>query len=1540
MAVIEVDDNYSSGMRAPQGRAPEPESQITDGGAAIWGAAFRQTNSFVSAMQAMRNSGSFAPTPGYNPVDDIKEWKDQRYLLDHGSRFVGSRSYAETNAIKAQIDQEESDKRLLASSGSAGFIAQMGAGFLDPTILMPAGVAVDSVKGGLTFARAAARTGAAGLLQTATQEALLHASQQTRTFEESAINVASGTILSALIGGGAAALLSRGERAALTAKLHAERAEMNAHAENPVSPETTPAAVEVAGRVYEAPDTPAAIALAEQEAGRALAPDEIKVVVEPSSPGLAAAAGAAASDARELKLVGFGLNKVPVLGKLIEKTSPMQRLLGSTATSVRRAIADLAETSLLTKENLEGGVTTAGPALDREARLHMNQLHVAVGDKLTKLFSEYRFGEKKFAPRMRAGWDDMLGRRADDVMTFDEYKEAVSDALRNGDTHDIEQVTAAAQFIRQKVFEPWKKRAIESGLLSEDVATKTADSYLQRLYNKQAIAANRPAWVNTVTDWLEGDQTVKRHAQARIGDLDRQLDSALDNIARYENRIETLSEQMDRLGARLDEKAMDINRATKRDDVLTERASSIAEELRETNAFISEARVGLRDPEMLERLDALERDTKALEKQQRPVTEQDLQKIENAEIKGILTGPTRKAAEMLTGRRKFPKTPSFLSWIIKQGGIRADEPNIGDVLSSIDRKSWHGQRIAKKGGLTLDELAEKLIPEEYPGLLDVGAMDAARNRPTREQMLRFVDDAAHGREPQWFVDAARNGEDVAAAQYAAVLDEMFHRAGVEVKTPRDVAAVLAGDKRFGVTLEDLDKIAADMAASGESIPLSMRLSDKTEQLTVAREQVQAIRDQLAASMRARESAQRRLDLADARTAENQIGERAIRGRIGILEDRMDIAARRRELNEDFLALAHRNRDDLMGKIEKEIAAWEGKSTKEAKAALKARAEAEKLREEAKAQGTYKGKDERMTSADKAVKKAVNRILKSDRDLPRAELESRAQEITDRILGSPDGRLPYDLDMSHGEGGPSSDARGPLAARQFNIPDKLIADYLENDIEHVVGAHLRTMVPDVLLTEKFGDVNMSEAFRKINDEYAALVQGAKSEKERGALEAERQGAIRDLAAVRDRIRGMFGIPATAPMRNAARAAAVAKNFNVLTSMGAATVTSLPDMAGVVMRHGFQAAFGDAWRPFFAFLTRQSDAWGEAGRQYRAMGIAVESVLASRHHALTDILDTYHPQSRVERTMQWATNKFQFVNMLAPWTDFAKINASIVAGSEILRATRAVSEGKASARQLRLLGESGIEPHMAERIYKAFETGGEVRDGVHLPNTSDWADLEAKRVFEGAVARDADISVVTPGQEKPLWMSDPLLSVLGQFKSFTAAATERVMIANLQRRDAQVLQGIMFSMGLGMLSYKINSLTGGTKTSDRPQDWFKEAISRSSLLGWFEEGNALASKATRGRVDIYRLIGADKPLTRFASRSAMDQILGPTAGKVQSLLSVTSAASAPSQWSEADTKALRRLIAGQNVYYVRRLFDEVEAGANHAFGIPMKGQPENR
>jgi len=143
---------------------------------------------------------------------------------------------------------------------------------------------------------------------------------------------------------------------------------------------------------------------------------------------------------------------------------------------------------------------------------------------------------------------------------------------------------------------------------------------------------------------------------------------------------------------------------------------------------------------------------------------------------------------------------------------------------------------------------------------------------------------------------------------------------------------------------------------------------------------------------------------------------------------------------------------------------------------------------------------------------------------------------------------------------------------------------------------------------------------------------------------------------------------------------------------------------------------------------------------------------------------------------------------------------------------------------------------------------------------------------------------------------------------------------------------------MLSYKLNSVLGGQPTSDKPGDWMKEGISRSGITGWFEEGNALAGKLTRGKVDMYRLVGSEKPLSRYAGRSVLDQMLGPTAGKLDRMQRI-SGAIAMGDWNEHDTHATRQLVFYQNLFWLRGVLNQVERGANNAFGIPMDQKPGN-
>jgi hypothetical protein len=497
---------------------------------------------------------------------------------------------------------------------------------------------------------------------------------------------------------------------------------------------------------------------------------------------------------------------------------------------------------------------------------------------------------------------------------------------------------------------------------------------------------------------------------------------------------------------------------------------------------------------------------------------------------------------------------------------------------------------------------------------------------------------------------------------------------------------------------------------------------------------------------------------------------------------------------------------------------------------------------------------------------VQSIIKSDRDLSRAELRSRAQEIAGRIISSPEGRLPYDLDLGGPKiGVPSAGAelRGNAAHREIDLPYDVAAPWLDRSATRAAKSYLHSVWPDTVLAERFGgDPNMLVKFKEIEEAYAARAAGL-SEAASKKLMAQRDTDMTIVAGLRDRTRGVFGYDPS--QRNVARVSQAALKINNIVSSHMMAVSSLPDMAGAVFRHGFESGFGTSWGAYFRTLV-DNEAWQalkKQGKELEAFGIGIETKTAARQHALQDINELYRPASKVERALSWASDKAFIVNLLAPLTDVQKRISANVAMNAILRATKAVAEGKATQKQLVMLGESNIKPHVAEKIWQHYsENGGAQVKGVYLPNLADWPEGEAKLAFQAAVARDVDIAVVTPGGEKPFWMSRQGWNLIGQYHSFNVAATQRILIANLQRADAASLAGTVAAISLGMLSYRINTLVSGQPASDRPQDWFKEGISRGGVLGVLDDANTIASKMSRGGVDIYRLIGADKPLSRMA------------------------------------------------------------------------------
>ena len=564
-------------------------------------------------------------------------------------------------------------------------------------------------------------------------------------------------------------------------------------------------------------------------------------------------------------------------------------------------------------------------------------------------------------------------------------------------------------------------------------------------------------------------------------------------------------------------------------------------------------------------------------------------------------------------------------------------------------------------------------------------------------------------------------------------------------------------------------------------------------------------------------------------------------------------------------------------------------------------------------------------ADTVAKKADEFSRLSD-----DEITDIVDQTIDTILGNADGRIPYDSIVS----GP----RGPLKERLLRIESKKIQEFLNTDIEEVLHAQVRTMSADIELTNKFGSVDMAEQIRKINDEAnrkIAAVDGMLDKegkaatpevkaKERARLEKARRSAVRDIEGMRDRIRGQYALPSN-PDGIVLRAGRVARNLNYLRLLGGMTLSAFPDMAGIVFKHGLTSTFRDGFVP----LVTNIKAVRMAGKEVKAAGTALDMILDSRAMSLAEIGDDFGRGSKFERAVKSAGTRFGVVSLMAPWNAAMKQFSGMIVMTNMLHATEAIAKGAATAKQVRKLGAAGINTDLAERIHKQFKKYGEAQDGVLLAKAGDWDDRLAREAFRTAVVRDVDRIIVTPGQDKPLWMSTELGKTIGQFKSFQLSSMQRVALSAMQQRDAETMSGIMTALGLGAFSYAAKQWVAGREVSDNPLVWAVEAIDKSGVTGWLMEVNAISEKATRGRVGASAITG--EPVSRYASRNVVGAFFGPTPDAVSDIFQVSGSIFA-GDTTKSDLHKIRGLLPFQNLFYVRGLLNKVEDEAGDAMNLP--------
>ncbi|HAB2181008.1 TPA_asm: hypothetical protein GB201_11995 [Salmonella enterica subsp. enterica serovar Give] len=523
--------------------------------------------------------------------------------------------------------------------------------------------------------------------------------------------------------------------------------------------------------------------------------------------------------------------------------------------------------------------------------------------------------------------------------------------------------------------------------------------------------------------------------------------------------------------------------------------------------------------------------------------------------------------------------------------------------------------------------------------------------------------------------------------------------------------------------------------------------------------------------------------------------------------------------------------------------------------------------------------------------------RGEKTMSREEAEIAADTTINRITGA---KIPQDFANVF-----MVKAAGSTRARTLSVPDRLMKDYLESDANYVLQRHIREASAEVELTRAFGNKSLEKQLKDIQDEYDALMR--ERPVEQAKLAKARENDIRDITAMRDRLAGTYGMPDD-PSSFFVRSGAFLRSANFVTKLGGMTVSAIPDLARGVMVNGFS----NTMRGYSSLITR-SPAFKASRAEQLKMAVGLETILHTRARTMGDLVDSSARTTAVEAGMERVTDAFGKLTMMGHFDDINKSVNGMITSDGIL-------SGAFAGRRLAKLG---INDNMAARIRSEFEKHGEVIDGWHIGNFEKWDDQHVAGVFQSAVLKDVNNTVITPGiGDTPLWASTPLGKTIFQFKSFATASYNRATLGGLQEGTGQFYYGTAFQIALGALTYALKQAANGKEVDWTPQKLVIEGIDRSGILGPLMEYNNMAEKATGGMIGLGSLLGTGTQ-SRYASRGFIGSALGPTFGLLDTITDVT-AGVLNGDAGDRVLHNVRTLLPGNNLFWIAPLINQVDPG----------------
>jgi hypothetical protein len=510
-----------------------------------------------------------------------------------------------------------------------------------------------------------------------------------------------------------------------------------------------------------------------------------------------------------------------------------------------------------------------------------------------------------------------------------------------------------------------------------------------------------------------------------------------------------------------------------------------------------------------------------------------------------------------------------------------------------------------------------------------------------------------------------------------------------------------------------------------------------------------------------------------------------------------------------------------------------------------------------------------------------------------EALERTEGIYDNIMGFGDRAMEFN---SLAE---SVEKKGRFTrSRTLNIPDKILEPYLVNDAVKVTSSFVSrglALAESKAALQRMGHESLADLRKSMETEFQDILGRAKTQKE---LVKAKKDFNENIILVNKMYSAFNGTLRKADASD--RYVDILLGYQFTRLLGGSMISQMPEMMASMSRLGL----GSPLYRSIGAAVRDIESFKASSAELRSLDIGTELLTNSSVKALTGTSGGFGSfEDEATRAVSFITDKFGKVSGLTYITQFHRVLAGHGALAGAARDLKKASTWSAKKRTLYASG--GIGDKEVPKIVSQIDKYSDKRNGSFIPNLHLWDDVEARKAFSQFIQAQVESIIIKPGRgDIPFFAQGSTWGkVIFQFKSFLSAATTRITLSGLQRRDAETVAGI-FAMGwMGALGQSIKDVIAGREVEKDPLKLWMNGFSYAGLGGL--AGTVLLDIAA---------MGLNQKSRRYVGKFGQGQILGPSFGEIQDLFDLYGRLT-DGNVAKGDALAMSRLLPFQNLFYLQ-------------------------